>query len=130
MKQEVENLMASEMNEFVSQKKKFKVELKNFSTFPPRVIFLNVKENKILSQLKDELENFMIDADLVNIKKEKRPFNPHITIANRDLKKDDFLHAWQYFREKKYSSSFRVTGIALLKNSNGWQVNKTAAFAT
>ena len=49
------------------------------------------------------------------IKKDDRFFHPHITIANRDMKPAHFEKAWEHFSNKKFSETFDMNSISLLK---------------
>jgi 2'-5' RNA ligase len=71
----LENLL----DNFVAREREFPVELNNFSSFPPRVIFVYVSENPVLSAIKTKLEDFLITENYP-VKKEQRPFHPHVTI--------------------------------------------------
>ena len=98
----------------------FGVELSNFSAFPPRVIYVDVIPNKNLEALKHQLEDALSGAEYP-IKKEERSFHPHVTIANRDLKKQDFPKAWNHFKTIEYHKRFTVKAITLLKhNGQRW----------
>ena len=100
-----------------------KIDLDGFSHFGKRVLYIQVKENILLGELKNQAErHFMLrigDA----IKKDERPFHPHITIANRDMKPAHFEKAWEHFSNKNFSESFDISSISLLKLSQArWNV--------
>lgn len=101
----------------------FPVYLKNFDVFRPRVIFVHVEANDSLLQLKKKVEDTLLLTDRFHIKKEDRPFHPHITIANRDLEKADFKAAWQHFETIQYQAVFDATAISLLRhNGSLWEI--------
>ena len=57
------------------------------------------------------------------IKKQEFVFNPHVTIAYRDLQHTMFIEAWEEYREKKYAAGFRVSSFQLLQHDgNMWNV--------
>lgn len=98
------------------------IQLCGFSHFTDRVLFIKVSDNPQLEELKHETEKHFNSA-FPFIKKDARPFHPHITIANRDLKPSAFIKAWQHFSKLHFDESFNCTGISLLKLSEGsWQV--------
>lgn len=120
------NTMQHEMEEqllqFANQQPFFPIQLKNFAAFKPRVLYVHVQPNTQLSDLQARLETYLLLTDLP-IKKEDRPFHPHVTIANRDLHKDDFPLAWQYFQQLSYEASFVANTISLLRhNGQIWEV--------
>lgn len=106
----------------------FSIQTDHFSAFKPRTIFVAVKENEALHQLKKASDNFFRGNNF-GIKIETRPFHPHITIATRDLHKKDFGDAWPHFQTKKFEGTFEAKGISLLKhNGRTWDVVYTSNF--
>ena len=129
MNPELENILIDSINKFSSGRNGFNIHLNNFSCFKPRVIFVNVEENDLLSELLQNLEQFLITAGNFSINKEDRPFHPHVTIATRDLYKKAFYEAWEYFYEKKYEAGWESSGISLLRhNQKNWDVIATSQF--
>lgn len=106
----------------------FSIETNNFASFGNRTIFIDVKITEALFLLKKETEDYLI-SNGYNIRKESRPFHPHITIATRDLKSRDFCIVRPYFDTKTFNKSFVSNGISLLKhNSRHWDVVSTSVF--
>ncbi len=104
-------------------KSSFELELNGFSNFTNRVIFINVKENQSLSDLRLAAENVFADHLGSLIKREYRPFQPHITIANRDLKPGSFEKAWPHFSAREFNERFINDTVSLLKLNGGkWEV--------
>ena len=115
----IENLRGL-LEQFVSAYRVFDLELKNFSAFAPKVIYVDVISNSTLEALKNHLEDALL-KEHYPVKKEERKFHPHVTIANRDLKKEDFPKAWDYFKGIRFSKQFPVQAISLLKhNGQRW----------
>jgi 2'-5' RNA ligase len=107
----------------------FPVKTANFSAFKPRTLFVAVEKNMELDLLKRNVEDAMIAKPELGIKRENRPFHPHITIATRDLHKSSFYEAWEYFGEKEFKEEWTVDGVSILKhNKKTWDVWHTAAF--
>ena len=53
-------------------------------------------------------------------------FNPHMTIANRDISKTDFAVAWKHYQDKEYKRKFMLNNISLLKhNGKNWDIHRT-----
>jgi 2'-5' RNA ligase len=99
------------------------INLKDFSHFNKRVLFINVKENSELEEIKKQTEKHFIQLFGETIKIDDRPFHPHVTIANRDLKPFDFIKAWEHFSKKKFKETFRSGTISLLKlGPDKWNV--------
>ncbi len=115
LKQTLE-LFTSDMNEL-------EIQLENFSHFGKRVLFARVQENPSLDEFRNQVENHFLRAYGDLIKKNDRPFHPHITIANRDLKPGDFKKAWQHFSNKIFKEKFHSKTVSLLKLTDGkWNV--------
>ena len=105
------------------------VQLKNFASFEPRVIYVDVVPNDALQQCKTELDDFLLPKTQFPIKKENRPFRPHITIANRDIPINSFDKAWEYFQAQQFEADFTVPGLTLMKyNPDNWEKASMAAF--
>lgn len=117
------------LSDFASQQTPFPVELQNFGSFPPRVIFVKPLKNKFLEQIFQSLHT-TLECDLgFADQRNLRPFHPHITIAHRDLDERDFPDVWAFFREKKFERKFEADALALLRNVQGkWEVEETFPF--
>jgi 2'-5' RNA ligase len=99
------------------------INLQGFSHFNKRVLFIHVKENPALEEIKQKTEKHFIQMVGDSIKTDDRNFHPHITIANRDLKPADFLKAWEHFAKKDFKEIFRAGTISLLKlGPDKWNV--------
>jgi 2'-5' RNA ligase len=123
MKKEREEELGLYLASFSVTEKSFNINLFNFDTFAPRVIFVNVKPEEALLTLKNRLDDYLLPLKNFSFKKEERPFHPHITIANRDLKKTDFHKAREYFIELEYQASFSASAISLLRHNNKeWEI--------
>lgn len=99
------------------------IQLKDFSHFDDRVLFIQVNKNDQLTELKNQTESNFLQHFHGIIRKDERPYNPHVTIANRDVKPDTFLKAWTHFSKEKFESSFVADAVSILKlNSGKWEV--------
>ncbi len=100
-----------------------KIELDGFSHFRKKVLFVSVKQNPFLNELKREAERYFTGKIGTIFKIDDRPFHPHVTIANRDMKPSHFDEAWEHFSDKTFKESFDSNSISLLKlNPGGWTV--------
>jgi 2'-5' RNA ligase len=129
-KEEKENELTEALQEFSQGREVFKVQLHNFSAFPPRVIFIDVVANEALTQLYRELHRFCKRAlNLFNASYKDQSFHPHMTLAFRDLKKPLFMKAWEEFQARTFSAQFTVEKIFLLKhNGKIWEIFKEFHF--
>lgn len=123
MKEESENDLIRSIADFSSTKNKFKIALKDFGAFPPKVIFVDVMKNKMLDDLHRSLNDFIYLQNKFPVKKDDRTFHPHVTLATRDLYKKAFNEAWKVFSEKKYEAAWTLNGVSLLRhNKKNWDV--------
>lgn len=104
----------------------FPIELKNFNCFEPKTIFVDIVENKELNLLQYQVhKDFKLRLKLMNANYKSQAFHPHITLAFRDLTKDNFKIAWKEFSEKSYNSQFLAKALVLLKhNGKKWEIEK------
>lgn len=100
----------------------FPVHLNNFGCFSPKVIYVKVENTSQLNLLFDKLQFTMKGLNVFNAGYKNRGFNPHLTIAFRDLKKSVFPMAWDTYKNETYSENFLVENFMLLKhNGKHWE---------
>ena len=129
MQQEKEHQLMADVDTISSSASPFTIDTKNFSTFKPRTIYIDVAVNEELRSLKATLNDFFSQADY-KIKIDTRPFQPHITIATRDLHKKDFHEASTFFETKKFKAKWEAGGLSLLRhNSKNWDIIYTSGFS-
>lgn len=123
MNEYLETDLINSIDEFSIDKDKFEIRLKDFSAFKPKVIFVDVEKSEALNKLHRDFNDFILQKSKFPIEKDDRPFNPHVTLATRDLHKKDFNEAWTIFSGKKYEAPWLVNGISLLRNKKkNWDV--------
>jgi 2'-5' RNA ligase len=111
---------------FAARQQSFPIHLKNFAAFKPRVIYVDVQPSEPLNDLKINLETCLQQANHFPIKKEERSYHPHVTIANRDLKNDNFPEAWQHFQPVSDEVAFQANALSLLRHKNHvWEIAGT-----
>lgn len=109
-----------DLKEFAGKYEKFEVEMSAFGSFAPRVIYVKPAESSYLNEQQKQLENFLVEK-YSEIENSKRSFHPHITIGFRDLTKDRFYEAWEYFSQKSIRTSCVIEKITVLKhNGERW----------
>lgn len=123
-KENDEGDLETQLDAFTRGRSPIKVQLKGFSSFPPKVIFINVEISAELRTLQRDLErHFKRELNLFNAKYKDLAFHPHLTLAFRDLKKPNFQKAWEEFVGKNYEATFLADKVALLKHSGTvWEV--------
>ena len=104
--------------EFASQYLSFAVELGGFGCFPPRVVFVRVIENHMLSAIQHDLIKTLTENQIVGSGEQTlRAFHPHITIAFRDLIQRHFRSLWGEVEHKYFTGRFTAGGITLLRHN-------------
>lgn len=127
MNSELERLLIETTDFISSGHPPFTLNTTGFDAFRPRTLFIAVAPNPRLNNLKKNAEEAFIAYPEFNIKKENRPFHPHITIATRDLHKAAFYEAWEEFAEKKFSKAWLANNLSILKhNKKEWDVLHTS----
>lgn len=100
----------------------FTIQLKDFSFFEPRVIFVDVMRNESLNSLHQSLKEFAKkESKIFNEWDDMREFHPHVTIASRDLKKNKFYLSKDLFSKKEFNGTFEAQKISLMKLEKRWE---------
>lgn len=107
------------------------MQLNGFGAFVPRVIYVHVVNSPELNQLQQAL---MVHLEqklgIVDLKAKHRPFKPHLTIAFRDLTKQNFRAGWEEYQHKSFNHVFMASGLTLLlHNGRFWEAKSEFAFA-
>ncbi len=123
--EEKEINLTKQLHSFMALQQPATVRLDNFSSFPPRVIFINVLINEGLITLQRDLRRYCkLELNLFNANYKEQPFHPHLTVAFRDLKKSNYERAWDEFSKKTFTAEFVANNISLLKhNGKVWEVH-------
>lgn len=131
LKQNRERAVVEALQELAEGYNSFQVEVDGFGAFPPRVLFLHIVPNDMLSRLQSDVhESMKRGFNIFNADYKKRPFHPHMTLAFRDLKKSAFEEAWFTLKEKEFKAGWLAPGITLLKHDGRqWQELALAPFA-
>jgi 2'-5' RNA ligase len=128
-KEEKENILIEKLKLF-SYPDTFKINLKNYSGFEPRVLFVDVIKNNSLDELQNNLVQFVkVNFNIFNQADDKRGFRPHVTIAFRDLKKELYYKAIEEYRQKTFDAEFLCNSFCLLKHTGKhWLVKEEFCF--
>lgn len=108
----------------------FDITLNNYQCFEPRVVYIAVNNNDCLNQLQKQLVHHVKrNLQLFNQSDDKRGFHPHITVAFRDLKKQNFYSVWNDYKDQSFQASFNCQSFCLLKHiDQKWIVYKEFRF--
>jgi 2'-5' RNA ligase len=124
-----ENIIIDSLHDFVKGKAPFSVSLNGFGCFKPRVIYIRPEYSIELNNLQKQLLLHLTTTVELGNPQNEWPYNPHMTIANRDLQKKLFYEAWEIFHSRKFFRKFPVESIFLLKhNGKYWDILEEFGF--
>jgi 2'-5' RNA ligase len=118
-----QEIFLDELKEYLKNQKSFEIQLNAFGNFEPRVVFIKVNENQELNMLQKGIGNFMKKFQVFNGTHKNNGFNPHITVAFRDLKKQVYYKVWEEVKNRKWRESFTAESIIIFKhNGKSWDI--------
>lgn len=118
-----ESQIIQQLENFAAQRSPFTITINGFGTFEPHTIFVKPEKTDELMNLQSELIDYL-QTELSFTDKEivYTHFNPHFTIAYRDLK-PKYQEVWSNFKNRGYTDRFEVEEICLLKhNYRFWEI--------
>jgi 2'-5' RNA ligase len=119
------------LKEFSANRLPIPVTLSGFAAFPPRVIYTDVVKSLELLDLHKDLMSYMeANFAIVDRVSQSRPFVPHMTVAFRDLTKDNFQTAWLEFAGRSLHLEFTASALTLLLHDGSrWNISNQVPFA-
>ncbi|MBD2252305.1 2'-5' RNA ligase family protein [Nostoc parmelioides] len=109
------SILETSLRDFASQQQSIPVTLSGFDAFAPRVIYINVERSPELLNLQTELiAHTEATLKIVDAVGKQRPFVPHMTVAFRDLTKQNFQAAWPEFANRQLDFEFTADKLTLL----------------
>ena len=123
-------LLETSLQEFASGQQPVAITLKGFDVFAPRVIYINVVISQELLTLEaDLMAHTESNLGIVDRVSKTRPFAPHLTIAFRDLTKQNFKAAWPEFKNRQLYFEFTADKLTLLLHDRKrWNIKREFAF--
>ena len=108
-----------------------KIQLKNYGSFEPKVVFIDVAKNEILNALQKQfVQHIKQNLNIFNESDNLRAYHPHLTIAFRDLKKSYFYLMMEEYKTKTFEGEFIANEFCLLKHAGKrWDVFQKFSFA-
>lgn len=118
------------LREFANQQQPLLVTLDGFNAFAPRVIYIDVVRSQELLTLQADLMTHMeTNLGIVNKVGKKRPFAPHMTVAFRDLTRQNFKAAWPEFANRQLHFEFTADKLTLLlHDGKQWKIKSEFTF--
>lgn len=130
MKEDQEPHFLKVLEEFAGTQQSFTVELFGFGAFPPRVLFIEIANPGPVKHLHQALHEVMLQILPTEQNKKHREIQPHITLATRDLNRKQFGAAWEDFRKRDFSASFKADSLILFRhNGKTWDIYREFPFS-
>lgn len=102
---------------------KFDAHIDNFDAFGDRTIFAKVIRDEKWTALRDKVLAAVLKAAPGCTKKDQRLFQPHLTVANRDIPTGVSADALQVMNELNLVEDFPVDNITIFERKGGkWEV--------
>lgn len=95
----------------------FTIRLDSVGHFGQKTIFLKVEENQDLRDLHTAIKKCLWQEDITDEAESDRLYRPHLTLATRDLKKEQFKAAWDELQNLDFQEEFQVHDMCLLQHS-------------
>jgi 2'-5' RNA ligase len=108
----------------------FKVELKDYGSFPSHTVYIQVTSKLPIRGLLTEIKDIQ---RLMKLDKDNKPHfieEPHIPVA-RKLLPWQYEKGWQEYSNRSFTGRFVADGMLLLKRRGGemaWQISERLAF--
>lgn len=113
--------VASKSEEF-----KFTAHIENFDAFGDRTVFAKVVQDEKWTKLRDAVFGSVLKVAPGCAKKDKRTFQPHLTVANRDIPAGASKDVLEVFNELNLVADFEVDNITVFERHEGkWIAAKT-----
>lgn len=122
--------LTTHLQEFVLLRSPILIVLDGFGAFSQRVIYVDVRKSPELLNLQTDLMAQCESIGIVDRVSKTRPFSPHMTVAFRDLTRQNFKLAWAQFQHQQLHFEFTATDLTLLKhNGKQWIVDSNFPFS-
>jgi len=107
------------------------IALSGFAAFPPRVIYANpLKTPELLDIQKDLMLYLETTLGITDTASKSRSFIPHMTVAFRDLTKENFKTAWAEFEKRSLNFEFTADRLTLLiHDGDRWNISREFPFS-
>lgn len=118
------------LREFATDYSTILMTLEGFGAFAPKVIYVNVLKTPELLTLQAKLMAYLeVSLGIVDPVSKSRPFSPHMTVAFRDLTRQNFKAAWPEFERRPLHFEFTASNLTLLiHDGNKWNVSAEFPF--
>ena len=110
------DLISAIEKEVLPQGLGFTAHIDNFDAFGDRTLFANVVAGDAWTKLRDKTVQAILNACPGCTKKDKKPFQPHATVANRDIPVSIMTKALQVMNELNLAEDVFLRPLFLYKS--------------
>lgn len=124
--------LTATLQDFARNNRPLPIELAGYGCFAPRVIYIHVVKTPALLDLQQTLmAHLETHLGLIDPRLRSRPFSPHMTVAFRDLTRQNFHLAWPEFKQRPLNYEFEATELTLLRhNGRHWETEQEFTLGT
>ena len=120
------DLISAIEKEVLPQGLGFTAHIDNFDAFGDRTLFANVIADENWTKLRDKTIQAILNACPGCTKKDKKPFQPHATVANRDIPVGVMTKSLEVMNELNLAEDFPVDNITIFeRKGNRWEAGVT-----
>ncbi|MCC3404938.1 MAG: 2'-5' RNA ligase family protein [Microcoleus sp. PH2017_10_PVI_O_A] len=114
------------LKRFSANRQPIPVTLSGFAAFAPRVIYAGVVKSPQLLEMQTDLMSYVAaKLGIVDRISQTRPFVPHMTVAFRDLTKENFQTAWLESAARELHFEFTAAELTLLVHDGSrWNISQ------
>ncbi|MFN7415010.1 MAG: 2'-5' RNA ligase family protein [Dolichospermum sp.] len=122
--------LETSLQAFAIQRQSIPITFNGFAAFPPRVIYIDVVKSQALLALQTDLIKYTeTNLGIIDQVEKTRPFVPHLTVAFRDLTKQNFRIAWPEFVQRQFYAEWTATHLTLLfHDGKCWNIKSEFPF--
>lgn len=124
------SVLEENLKKFATGRELVPITLNNFAAFPPRVIYIDVVKTAELMKLQTDLIAYLeSNLEITDKIGKNRGFTPHMTVAFKDLTRQNFKLAWSEFKNRSLHFDFTLGNITLLlHDGKRWNIKSEFVF--
>lgn len=106
----------------------FEQILRNFSSFAPHTVYIDVVQNDNIMKLQAQIKSALKPLNIIPAK-DVMKFTPHLTIAFKDVKLPVYQLIMEEYKDKSFKRTFAVNGFSVYKHlDKRWRPYKEFPF--
>jgi len=112
--------IAAALAQMVAEKKwhAFNAKIEGFDAFGDRTLFAKVLPSAVWTAFRAAVCSAVAATSPGAVRKDHRPFQPHITVANRDIPPGASTEALEYLNQMELKAAFPVDNITIFERKD------------